>query len=220
MPIRNKLHYLLIKKLAVTKKTAKTIIESGDVFINEKAVFENCFFEETDSIFYKKEILQEGKKTLNIAFYKPRGIETTLNKDIEHNLKEILPFSEHLFPIGRLDKESEGLLILTNDGKYYRSMLHFDKTIEKEYIVKVDKIITDDFIEKMSSGIVIMGKTTLACPVTKIDDFTFNIVLVQGLNRQIRRMCYQLDYEVTELKRIRIGTIFLENLCANEYRLL
>ncbi len=220
MPIKNKLHYLLIQHLGISKKEAMALLEKGLVYVNEVAKTENDFFEKTDTIRYENTILQKGKKIFSIAFYKPRGIETTLNEAIEANLKSILPFEEHLFPVGRLDKASEGLLLLTNDGQLYRTLNHYGTAVEKEYIVKVDKVLTADFVEKMSAGVRIMGQDTLPCEVKILDDFTFNIVLIQGLNRQIRRMCYQLNYEVTELKRIRIGSVALGDLAIGAYRVL
>jgi 23S rRNA pseudouridine2604 synthase len=220
MPVKNKLHYLLIQHLRISKKEALALLEKGFVFVNEVAQTANGFFEKTDTIRYENIILQTGKKIFSIAFYKPRGIETTLNETIESNLKSILPFEEHLFPVGRLDKASEGLLLLTNDGQLYRSLNHYGTVVEKEYIVTVDKILTTDFVEKMSSGVRIMGQVTLPCRVELVDDFTFNIILIQGLNRQIRRMCYQLNYEVTELKRVRIGSVELGDLDVGAYRVL
>jgi 23S rRNA pseudouridine2604 synthase len=203
--------------LGISKKEAFSIIESGQVAVNEAFVNENVFFKKTDAIYYKDTPLQESMNVLNIAFYKPRGIETTLNDTIPDNLNTVLPFKQRLFPVGRLDKDSEGLLLLTNDGQIYRNLNHYGTSVEKEYVVTVNQVINDDFIQKMSSGVEIMGKMTLPCKVTKIDDTTFNIILIQGLNRQIRRMCYKLDYEVLTLKRIRIGDIKLKELKANEY---
>jgi 23S rRNA pseudouridine2604 synthase len=218
MPIRNILHYILIKKLHISKKEALRQIENGAVRINSEVVTEDCYFQKTDEIKVENVLLQEGKKLLQIAFYKPRGIETTLNEGISDNLKQILPFEQHLYPIGRLDKESEGLLLLTNDGQLYRELNHYGKTVEKEYIVEISKTITADFLEKMATGVEILGKTTLPCLIHALNDTTFSIILTQGLNRQIRRMCYKLDCEVISLKRIRIGTVTLGDLEAGEWR--
>jgi 23S rRNA pseudouridine2604 synthase len=181
-------------------------------------VFENIVLNLGDSVAFEEQILREKKDFIYLAFYKPRGIETTLNREIEDNLKDILPFKEELFPVGRLDKESEGLLILTNDGRVFDKTLRHEHQTEKEYLVTVDKEIGEEFIHKMSEGINILGKTTLPCQVEKIDKHTFKIILVQGLNRQIRRMCYKLDYEVLQLIRIRIGTVILGDLKPSEFR--
>ncbi len=220
MTFRNRLQYLLVVRLQISNKNALELILSGKVFMNGISVKSNAEFTETDEIIYEETVLQEAKKLIYIAYYKPRGIETTLNTKIPDNLKNILPFDEALFPVGRLDKASEGLLLLTNDGTLYDKMLRNENKTEKEYLVKVDKKIDENFINAMSNGIMIMGKTTLPCKINQIDDFSFNIILVQGLNRQIRRMCYKLNYEVLSLIRIRIDKILLGDLTAGEYRIL
>ena len=217
MTFRKRLQHFLVKRLNISNKSALALILEGKVLVNDLAVFENIEINIEDKVVYENQILQEGKQLIYIAFNKPRGIETTLNTDIMDNLKDILPFEESLFPVGRLDKESEGLLLLTNDGRFFDKTLRSEHQTEKEYFVKVDKEITDDFILKMSSGINILGKITLPCPVKKVNEFTFKIILVQGINRQIRRMCYKLNYEVLELKRIRIGNILLGDLAPRGY---
>jgi 23S rRNA pseudouridine2604 synthase len=190
MTFRKRLQYLLVKRLNISNKSALILILEGKILINGQSVFENVVLNLEDSVVFEEQVLQEGKKFIYIAFYKPRRIETTLNREIQDNLKDILPFKEELFPVGRLDKESEGLLILTNDGRTF------------------DKILR----------IIILGKTTLPCFVEKIDDYRFKIILVQGINRQIRRMCYKLDYEVLQLVRVRVGEVCLEDLKPNEFR--
>ena len=206
--------------MQISNKYALALILEGKVFVNDIPVFENVVINPEDSVVYEKQVLKEGKRFLYIAYYKPRGIETTLNLEIEDNLKAILPFEEELFPVGRLDKESEGLLILTNDGRLFDKTLRSEHQTEKEYLVTVDKVINEDFIKQMSKGITILGRKTLPCRVEKVSDFTFKIILIQGINRQIRRMCYKLDYEVLQLIRIRIGEVRLEDLASNEFRYL
>ncbi len=220
MTFRNRLQYLLVVRLQISNKEALSLIFSGKVLVNGIAAKSNCELTQTDEVVYEEQVLQEAKKLIYIAYYKPRGIETTLNTTIADNLKDILPFEEDVFPVGRLDKESEGLLLLTNDGTVYDKILRNENKTEKDYIVEVDKAITNDFLEKMSDGVVIMGKKTLPCTLAQVDDFRFKITLIQGLNRQIRRMCYKLDYEVLSLKRVRIGNISLGDLRAGEYRAL
>lgn len=220
MTFRNRLQYLLVIRLQISNKVALNLILSGKILVNRIAVKSNCELTQTDEVIYEGRLLQEAKKLIYIAFYKPRGIETTLNVAIEDNLKAILPFEVDVFPVGRLDKDSEGLLLLTNDGTVYDKILRKENKTEKDYIVQVDKPITSKFLETMSAGIVIMGKKTLPCKLVQMDDFTFKITLIQGLNRQIRRMCYKLDYEVLGLKRIRIGNIHLGDLKAGEYIIL
>jgi 23S rRNA pseudouridine2604 synthase len=220
LTFRNRLQYFLVKKLKISNKSALELIFSGQVYLNSKACFENIEIQQTDTISFGSEILQKGKKLIYIAFYKPRGIETTLNPNITDNLISILPFNETVFPVGRLDKDSEGLLLLTNDGKIFDKTLRKEFQIEKEYLVRVDKPITQLFIEKMAAGVLILGKTTLPTKIEPISELEFKIILVEGLNRQIRRMCYKLGYEVIFLKRIRIGKIEIGNLKPLEYKYL
>ena len=218
MTFRKRLQYFLVKRLNISNKSALTLILEGNIKINGQVITENTVINPEDSIVFDEQILQEGKIYIYAAFYKPRGIETTFNQDIQDNLKDVLPFKEELFPIGRLDKESEGLLILTNDGRTFDKTLRSEYQTEKEYLVKVDREINGNFICKMSNGINILGKITLPCRVKKIDDYTFKIILIQGINRQIRRMCYKLGYEVLRLIRVRIGEVELGNLQPNEFR--
>jgi 23S rRNA pseudouridine2604 synthase len=220
MSFRNRLQYLLVQSLKISNKAALELIIHKKIKINGEFVASNPTIEPEDEVIFEDIILQNGKAFSYIAYYKSRGIETTFNLEIEDNLKEILPFGDDIFPIGRLDKASEGLLILTNDGRIYDKMLRHENKIEKEYLVKVDKPIDDNFINQMSSGIKIMGRMTLPCSVIKIDDYSFKITLIQGLNRQIRRMCYKLQYEVLSLKRIRIGQIELGDLKESEWRII
>ena len=217
MTFRKRLQYFLVKRLNISNKSALVLILEGKILVNDFSVFENIEINIQDKIVFDNQILQEGKQLIYIAFYKPRGIETTLNTEIPDNLKDILPFEENLFPVGRLDKESEGLLLLTNDGRTFDKTLRSEHQTEKEYLVKVNKVIDDNFVLKMSSGITILGKITLPCQVEKVDNFTFKIILIQGINRQIRRMCYKLGYEVLGLKRIRIGDILIGDLKPCEY---
>ena len=218
MTFRKRLQYFLVKRLNISNKSALALILEGNIKINGQAITENAVINPEDSIVFDEQLLQEGKKYIYVAFYKPRGIETTLNQDIQDNLKDVLPFKEELFPVGRLDKESEGLLILTNDGRTFDKTLRSEYQTEKEYLLKVDREINGNFICKMSNGINILGKITLPCRVEKIDDYTFKIILIQGINRQIRRMCYKLGYEVLRLIRVRIGEVELGNLQPNEFR--
>jgi 23S rRNA pseudouridine2604 synthase len=220
MSYRDKLQYLLVKKLNISNIQAKEIILSNIVLVNTVNVCDNIIISETDTVFYNNEIIQAGKKLIYVALYKPRGIECTLNEKIDQNLATIINFNEKLFPVGRLDKDSEGLLILTNDGYYFNKTINPSSEIEKEYIVTVNKSITQEFIIEMSKGVEILGQTTLPCKMEFLNEFTFKIILVQGLNRQIRRMCFELNYMVNILKRVRIGKIYLENLQPKEFRMI
>lgn len=206
--------------MQISNAVAKEIIATNEVLVNAVNVNDNILIKETDRVELNGKIVQDGKKIVYVALHKPRGIECTLNPGIPNNLKQLINFDEKLFPVGRLDKESDGLLILTNDGFLFNKTINPKSEVEKEYIVTVNKVITDDFILKMSRGVEILGQVTLPCVVQKMDDFTFKIILVQGLNRQIRRMCYKLDYLVTALKRVRIGNVYLNDLPVGESRII
>lgn len=162
--------------------------------------------------------LKERPKTLYIAFNKPIGIVCTTDLKEPKNIIQYINHPERLFPIGRLDKPSQGLIFLTNDGNIVNKILRAGNHHEKEYIVTVKEKITPEFIGRMSKGVPILGTITKKCRVKKINDFTFKIILTQGLNRQIRRMCEYLGYEVTQLKRLRIMNINLQGIKVGEWR--
>lgn len=208
----------LIKYIHTSTKQAISIIQEKRVFVNYISAYQQQLISNQDYITFDEKVIQEARPHFYVAYYKPRGIECTMSLDIKNNLSDALPsLPKPFFPIGRLDKESEGLLLLTNDGRFYGQIAPPDAFKEKEYIVKVDKLITDETMQQLSSGVVIMGKKTRPAEVFKIDDFAFRIILTQGLNRQIRRMCYKLGYEVESLKRIRIMSIELRNLNPGEF---
>lgn len=163
---------------------------------------------------------KKNEKKVYIAFNKPKGIICTTNTKVEkNNIIDYINYPKRIFPIGRLDKLSEGLILLTNDGDIINKILRSRNNHDKEYIVTLNKSIKDDFINKMSNGIPILGRKTKKCFVKKIDKNKFKIILTQGLNRQIRRMCEYLNYRVVKLKRVRIMNINLD-LDIGKYRLL
>jgi 23S rRNA pseudouridine2604 synthase len=217
MTFRKRLQYFLVKKLKISNQEALRLIQAGKISVDKLTVNTNIELGIEEEICLEGEVLRAGKQLVYYAFYKPPGIETTFNTAIEDNLKSILPFKEATFAVGRLDKASEGLLLITNDGSLYDEVLRHENKTEKEYELVVSQEITDDFILKMASGIVIMGKQTLPCQVQKINEKTFRIVLTQGLNRQIRRMCFKLGYNVERLTRTRIGDIHLGNLLPSDW---
>jgi 23S rRNA pseudouridine2604 synthase len=166
---------------------------------------------ETDEIRVDGKLIRENRdKPIYLAFNKPVGIECTTNQSVRNNIVDYINYPERIFPIGRLDKASEGLIFMTNDGDIVNKILRARNNHEKEYIVTVDKPITDRFIQKMGNGVPILDTVTRKCKVEQISKYIFKIVLTQGLNRQIRRMCEYLGYEVTALKRIRIINISLD----------
>lgn len=209
--------FFLVQKLNLSNKEAIDLINKGHLKINNLPAQLNQAIVPTDIVEFNGQILQSPIKYIYLAYHKPRGIETTMNTNIPDNLANRLD-NLGVFPIGRLDKDSEGLLLLTNDGSIYNKVQHSDSLQEKEYIVRVNQPITDLFLESMQNGITIMGQLTRPSKITQMDTFSFRIVLTQGLNRQIRRMCYKMGYEVTLLKRIRIINILLGNLEVGTWR--
>ena len=201
-----------------SRREAEKLIVAGRVTINgDSTQLGNRVFD-GDIVKVDGRALQAKPKTVYIAFNKPVGIVCTTDSKEKNNIVRYINHPERLFPIGRLDKPSEGLIFLTNDGDIVNKILRAGNHHEKEYVVTVDKPITDDFIQKMSNGIPILGTVTKKCKVTKISGKVFQIVLTQGMNRQIRRMCEYLDYEVTKLMRTRIMNVNLEKLSIGNWR--
>ena len=173
----------------------------------------------TDTIKINNQpITTKNEELVYIALNKPVGITCTTDKRIEGNVVDFIKHKERIFHIGRLDKPSEGLLLMTNDGDIVNKILRAGNEHEKEYIVKVDRRITDEFLKRMSTGVPILDTVTKKCIVEKVGRYVFKITLIQGLNRQIRRMCEHLGYEVVSLKRLRIMNIHLKNLGIGEWR--
>ena len=218
MKLKCKLQYLLVQKLCVSNKKAQLLIQNAHVKVNNNITIKNNIISDFDEVQVNNKIIHTAQKPIYIAYYKPRGIECTLNENIEHNLKQALAIKDDVFPLGRLDKESEGLLLLTNDGSIYSKLLHKKHNIEKTYCVIVNKKITDEFIHALRAGIRIMGKQTLPCKARTINDTCFEIILTQGLNRQIRRMCYKCNYEVLSLKRTHFANYELALLQPGEWK--
>jgi 23S rRNA pseudouridine2604 synthase len=208
---RFKLKYFIVKKLKIANKTAQKLIEQGQILINNQPVSTNCLIHDTDTITWQNQLLQEGKTYKYYKLNKPKGIECTLNPDITNNLIAFLP-EPNLFVVGRLDKDSCGLVLLTNNGKIFDKTLRQNHAIPKEYLVTLNTSYNTDFVLKMTTGVSILGKTTLPCQLWPINETSFKIILIEGKNRQIRRMCYKLGYNVVELMRLRIGSLQLGNL--------
>ena len=201
-----------------SRRGADKLIENGKIIVNGKTALMGQRIKKGDKVVYEGREIKLYEKLILLAFNKPRGIECTTNTDTKNNLIDYLNYGRKVFYIGRLDKDSHGLLLLTNDGDLCNLIAKSVNHHEKEYIVRVNKKIDNDFIQKMSGGVQILDTTTKKCKVKKIDDYTFNIILTQGLNRQIRRMCEALSYKVIDLKRIRVMNIKLSNLPEGTYR--
>lgn len=194
-----------------SRRQADTLVSENRVTINGKPAEMGAQVSDQDVIEVDGKPIQKRKNDfVYLAFNKPVGIECTTNTKVKDNVVDYINYPERIFPIGRLDKDSEGLLLLTNDGDIVNKILRARNNHEKEYIVKVDKPVNDRFITRMSLGVPILDTMTKKCKVEKINAYTFKIVLTQGLNRQIRRMCEHLGYEVKALKRVRIINITLD----------
>ena len=201
-----------------SRRKADDYISDGRVYINGKPALLGSKVNKEDEISVDGEIIQyKDNKKVYIAFNKPVGIECTGNHKVKDNIIDYINHKERLFTIGRIDKQSEGLILLTNDGDIVNNVLRAENRKEKEYIVTVNKKITTEFIDKMRRGVRIMGRITRKCFVKKIHENRFKIILTQGMNRQIRRMCEVLGYRVTKLKRVRIMDIHLDTK-VGEYR--
>lgn len=203
-----------------SRREADRYIEKGTVFINGKRA------KVGDQVFAGDKVMVNGHNIepkeessfVLLAFNKPVGITSTTESGVRDNIVDYVNYSERIFPIGRLDKDSSGLIFLTNNGNIVNKILRAGNKHEKEYIVTVNKPITEDFIFEMSNGVPILGVNTRKCKVRQISTFVFNITLIQGLNRQIRRMCEHFGYEVTRLERTRIMNINLKGIPTGEFR--
>lgn len=204
-----------------SRRAADAAIEAGEVTVNGEPAVMGMKVTVSDEVRYKGQIVSNvGKKNILLAYNKPAGIVCTAEKREKNNIIEHINYPERIYPIGRLDKDSTGLILLTNQGDLVNKIMKAVNAHEKEYIVTVDKDITADFIKNMSNGVYLeeLDVTTRKCRVTKIGPREFRIVLTQGLNRQIRRMCQSFGYRVRTLKRVRIMNIELGNLKEDTYR--
>lgn len=209
-----------------SRREADKLIEAGHVKINNQIAVIGQHVNQGDVVEVKGEILKPKEQFIYIALNKPRGITSTTEKHIKNNIVDFVNMDQRIFPIGRLDKDSEGLILLTNDGSIVNQILAKENNHEKDYIVKVNKPITKSFLSGMANGVKIYNPvkneytTTNKSKVVKIDAKTFQITLTQGLNRQIRRMVSHFGYQVTFLQRIRIMNIHLNNLKVGKWRYL
>lgn len=207
-----------------SRREADRLIESGRVYINNMKANMGQKVYDGDIVSVDGKEIKSQDRFILIALNKPEGIECTTDRKNKDNIVDYVGMKERVFPIGRLDKNSCGLILLTNKGEISDKMMRGSNGHEKEYIVTVNKPITDDFIAKMSNGIHLIDKehnidtVTKKCKVYKINNYNFGIVLTQGINRQIRRMCKALSYNVMKLKRIRVMNIQLSKLPEGKYR--
>lgn len=203
-----------------SRREADKLLEEGRITINGKVPEMGTKVTPDDEVRVDGKLIREKTtKPIYLAFNKPAGIECTTNLNVRDNIVDYINYPKRIFPIGRLDKASEGLIFMTDDGDIVNKILRARNNHEKEYIVTVNRPITDRFIERMSNGIPILDTVTRKCKVEQISKCVFRIILTQGLNRQIRRMCEYLDYDVVALKRTRIINISLD-VPVGRYRIL
>lgn len=202
-----------------SRREADKLVESGQVTINGvKAVLGSQAEEGDDVRVNGRQIGEKKSQHVYIALNKPVGITSTTELHVKGNIVDFVGHKERIFPIGRLDKDSEGLILLTSDGDIVNKILRSEGRHEKEYIVTVDRPITEAFVRGMSSGVKILGEMTLPCTITRMSERVFRIILTEGKNRQIRRMCSAFGYEVRKLQRIRIMNIKLGNQRTGAWR--
>ncbi len=203
-----------------SRREADKWIEEGRVTCNGQVAALGTRVMDGDEVCIDGEPIGAKKKQIYIALNKPVGVTCTTEADVEGNIIDLVGHAERIFPIGRLDKDSEGLILLTNDGDIVNEILRSENNHEKEYLVWVDRPITDLSLQMMASGVKIMGKLTKPCRVSRIDRESFRMILTQGLNRQIRRMCSALGYKAQRLQRVRIMNVHLGALSPGQWRYL
>lgn len=201
-----------------SRRAADSYIEQGRVTVNGEIAVMGLKVTVKDEIRVDGKLVDNKPPLIYIALNKPRGIECTTNRKVRNNIVDFVKHKERIFPIGRLDKDSEGLILLTNDGDIVNKILRARNNHEKEYIVTVNKPMTDSFLKGMGGKVPILDTYTKESKVEKLDEKTFRIILTQGLNRQIRRMTEYFGYKVVTLKRIRIMNIELGKLALGRYR--
>lgn len=193
-----------------SRREADRLIEQKKVKINGELAEIGSKVKSSDTVTVHGKTIVNNQDFIYLAFNKPVGITSTTDQSINGNIVDYINHDQRIFHVGRLDKDSEGLILMTNDGDIVNEILRSENNHEKEYLVTVNKDITQDFLEKMSKGVPILNTVTKTCKVRKINSRTFSIILTEGLNRQIRRMCDYFNYSVQSLKRVRIMHIHLD----------
>ncbi|MCK4997254.1 23S rRNA pseudouridine(2604) synthase RluF [Candidatus Pacearchaeota archaeon] len=203
-----------------SRREADKLVEAGKVLINGELAVTGSKVDAGDEVFVNGKLIEIKSERIYMAFNKPTGVTCTTDSKDPDNIIDFIGYNERIFPIGRLDKMSEGLIFLTNDGDIVNKILRAGNSHEKEYVVKIDKPVTEEFVKKMSNGVEILGTVTQKCQVEKKSNYSFRIVLTQGMNRQIRRMCEKLGCNVVKLKRVRIMNIKLHGILCGQWRYL
>ena len=203
-----------------SRREADTLIENGKVTVNGEVAVQGTKVNEDDVVLVNGRKITPDDDMIYIAFNKPLGVTCTTDKRDPSNIIDYIGYSERIFPVGRLDKNSSGLILLTNDGSIVNKLLRAENGHEKEYLVTVNRPYDKDFVRSMEKGVPVLGQLTLPCKLKPCGEKSFKIILHQGLNRQIRRMCEYLGYKVTRLKRIRFMNIELGDLETGKWRYL
>ena len=218
MNFRFSVKYFLVHHLRISNREADENISQGKVKINQFVIFDNCKISPQDEIHLNGKLIQKAIPLFYYKYYKPVGIESTLHPEIKNNLLQATGLNPDIFPVGRLDKESEGLMLLTSDGVLYRKLIWPHQKKEKEYEVVVNELLMEEQLLKMENGMCLRNYQTAPCKTERILDRKFKIILTEGKNRQIRNMCASLGLNVLQLKRTRIDSIYLEQLIPGEIR--
>ncbi|WP_053986313.1 pseudouridine synthase [Niameybacter massiliensis] len=214
-----RINKLLSNKGICSRKQAHALIEAKRVLVNNQLCIPGQWVEEEDEIRIDHELIVARDKVY-ILLNKPVGITCTADPDVKDNIISFVNYPEYIFPVGRLDKDSQGLILLTNDGDLANEILDSENIHEKEYIVKVDRAFDEAFVKGMSEGVMLKGVKTRPCKVRAITEDTFSIIMTQGLNRQIRKMSKAFGYTVVRLERVRILHIGIEDLAYGSWRML
>lgn len=201
-----------------SRREADTYIENGSVTINGVVALQGSKVFDGDVVEVNGRSIIPDDTMVYIAFNKPLGVTCTTDSRDPSNIIDFIGYPERIFPVGRLDKNSTGLILLTNDGSIVNKLLRAENGHEKEYVVTINRPYDSDFVKNMENGVPILGQLTLPCRVIPVNNKTFRIILHQGLNRQIRRMCEYLGYRVTRLKRVRFMNVDLGNLESGKWR--
>ena len=208
-----RLNKFLSSRGSYSRRAVDKLIQAERISINGKTAKLGDKVSDGDEIKVDGEVINKGKKKtkpIYLMFNKPIGIECTTDTNTKNNIIDFIGYPRRIFPIGRLDKDSEGLIFLTNDGDVVNKILRSENNNEKEYVVGVNKKVNADFLNQMRNGVKLNNTLTKKCKIEKLDNYSFKIILTQGLNRQIRRMCEHLNYRVLNLKRVRIMSICLD----------
>jgi 23S rRNA pseudouridine2604 synthase len=213
-----RLNKYLAETGACSRRQADQWIDAGRVTVNGTRAVLGTQVDDGDDVRVDGQPLRAKPRRVYLALNKPVGVECTTDRDVPGNIVDFVGYPERVFPIGRLDKDSEGLILLTNDGDIVNNVLRAENEHEKEYIVAVDRPLTPAFLAGMAAGVPILDTVTNPCRVTQVGRNTFRIVLTQGLNRQIRRMCEHFDYTVRQLQRVRIMHVQLGTLPLGKWR--